>query len=412
MGLVVVIRLIPFFIVIMGRNINTGTLTKQYILSKVSQITIFSTYLNLSDRIIQYCIDSGELICSPIRYDKHPTCGFKYDNKGKLKFRDFSGFFWGDCFDVVAFVMSSMYNKSYNVSNKQDFIKILRHITFTFKDIFYGQEKDINMINDINASIDNIKNKKPIIEVVIRQWTNKDIDYWKQFSVDIDWLNVNLVYAVDQYYINRNINPQPKYYYRDNDPCYAYYLGQDRNGINSIKLYFPKRNKTTTRFITNCNHLEGILNLDRNDYDIIVITKSTKDRLSLTSALYRLSSLYGVGGIGNIGVINIPHESYRLKQNEYDWLDSKLVTNGIIVSLMDNDTTGKCEAIWLKRNYNIIPILIPEEYKAKDFSELIAGNNIQTVNELIINTIDYINKYGRENNKPAWDSQTNGDLPY
>ena len=68
----------------MGRNINSSKLTKQLILSKVSQVTIFSTYLNLSDKLVQYCIDTGELICSPIRDDVHPTCGFRYDNKGKL----------------------------------------------------------------------------------------------------------------------------------------------------------------------------------------------------------------------------------------------------------------------------------------------------------------------------------------
>lgn len=77
----------------MGRNINSSKLTKQLILSKVSQVTIFSTYLNLSDKLVQYCIDTGELICSPIRDDIHPTCGFRYDSKGKLKFRDFAGYF-------------------------------------------------------------------------------------------------------------------------------------------------------------------------------------------------------------------------------------------------------------------------------------------------------------------------------
>ena len=124
----------------MGRNINSSKLTKQAILEKISQVTIFATYLNLSDKIVQNCIDSGELICSPLREDNHPTCGFKYDNRGKLKLRDFAGYYWGDCFDLVALVMSNMYNKEYNVADKNDFIKILRHITFTFKDIFYGKE--------------------------------------------------------------------------------------------------------------------------------------------------------------------------------------------------------------------------------------------------------------------------------
>lgn len=378
----------------MGKNINSAKLTKQYIFSKISQITIFSTYLNLSDRLIQYYIDSGELLCSPIRDDNHPTCGFKYDNKGKLKFRDFAGYFWGDCFDVVAYVMSAIYNKHYDVSNKEDFIKILRHITFTFKDIFYGQEKDINLVNEINSAIVNIKHKKHNIELVVREWNNNDKEYWSKFGVTLNFLNINFIYPVEQYYINRNINPEPKYFYRENDPCYGYYLGQDKFGINNIKLYFPNREKSVTRFITNCNHLEGIYNLNKNDYDIIVITKSTKDRVSIGATIERIKYLYGGVVINQIGIINVPHETYKLRQNEYDWLNGKLTTNGKIVSLMDNDITGKHEAIWLRNNYNIIPILIPSKYKSKDFAEFVYKNKFKVVVEEIVNAIKYIIQYG------------------
>ena len=66
------------------RNINSSKLNKQYILEKISQVTIFSTYLAIPNDVIQHCINTGELICSPIRDDVHPTCGFRYDNKGKL----------------------------------------------------------------------------------------------------------------------------------------------------------------------------------------------------------------------------------------------------------------------------------------------------------------------------------------
>lgn len=399
----------PFFLFnAMGRNINSSILTKDNVLKKVSQITIFSTYLNLSDKVIQYCIDTGELICSPIRDDAHPTCGFKYDNRGKLKFRDFAGYFWGDVFDIVALIMSNLYNKSYDVSNKNDFIKILRHITFTFKDIFYNEEKDINLINDINTTIVNIKNKKPIIELVVREWNNYDESYWKQFNVPLQYLNLNFVYPVEQYYINRKINPKPKYYYKISDPCYAYYLGKDRHGIYSIKLYFPKRTKGTTRFITNCNHLEGITNLDRNDYDIIVLTKSTKDRLSIGATIMKNSSLYG--GV-RIGCINIPHETYRLRQNEFDWLNTKINNNGHIISLMDNDMTGKYEAIWLRNNYHIMPFIIPVKYHCKDFAELVAKHKIETVNKLIVQLINYLKDYGKDN-KLIGNTESSSSLPY
>lgn len=396
----------------MGRNINSSKLTKQLILSKVSQVTIFSTYLNLSDKIVQYCIDTGELICSPIRDDIHPTCGFRYDNKGKLKFRDFAGYFWGDCFDIVALIMGAIYNKQYDISNREDFVKVLRHITFTFKDIFYGQEKDINLINEINTGIVAIKHKKPNIELVVRNWNEYDKEYWGKFGVPLQYLNINFIYPVEQYYINRKINPEPKYFYNANDPCYGYCLGQDRSGVYNIKLYFPNRNKTVTRFITNCNHLEGIYNLDKTDYDIIVITKSTKDRVSLGAAILRINSLYG-GVDKKVGVINIPHETYKLRQNEFDWLKGKLSDRGKIVSLMDNDSTGKHEAIWLRNNYQITPLLIPVIYCAKDFAELVSKYKFDEVVNLIKQTINYISNYERKNNKLTWDTtEWSNNLPY
>lgn len=418
-------RLLPIFLFVPMRNINSSRLTKQMILEKVSQVSIFATYLGIPIEQIQRCIDTGELICNPLRVDVHPTAGFRYNNKGKLKFKDFGNDgFWGDCFDTVAYIMSEMYGKSYDISNKNDFIKVLRHITFIFKDIFYGQEKDITLINSINTAIVNIKRKKPVIELVVRDWNNQDIEYWKQFNVSIPFLNINFIYPVEQYYINRKVNPEPKYYYTIKDPCYGYNLGIDRNGIYNIKLYFPKRKKGQDRFITNCNHLEGIYNLNRNDYDIIVLTKSTKDRVSLGCTIKQALSLYGGVRIDNIGyidkirvgVINIPHETYRLRQNEYDWLKNKSI-NGSIVSLMDNDSTGKREAIWLKRNFGIEPFLINKKYKAKDFADLVKSTPINNVYELIIDAIKYIKtnelQSKREDNKLIRDTNGNNkSLPF
>ena len=377
----------------MGRSI-AFKLTKNYILSKVDQITIFSVYFNLPIETIQYCIDTGEFIHSPIRLDVHPTCGFRYDNRGKLKFKDFAGYFWGDCFDAVAYVISNMNNyKNLDVNSKQGFFEVLKHITFTFKDIFYGNAKDPLISENIKETLSKIKKDKQVIELVIREWNYQDEQYWKQFGVDLHSLNINFIYPIEQFYINRKSNPEPKYYYSENDPCYGYILGKDRQGIYNIKLYFPNRNKSTTRFITNCNHLEGIYQLERNDYDIIILTKSTKDRVSIYSCLKSIHSLYGEV---NIGLINIPHETYKLRDNEYKWLRNKLNEKGVIVSLMDNDRTGMLEAQYLRKEFNILPLIIPKEYQAKDFSELIMKNNKQKINKLIINTINQIKQYAED----------------
>lgn len=394
------------------RNINNSTISKDYVLSKVSQIKIFSKYLNISEDVIKDCINNGTLISNPLRVDIHPSAGFRYNNKNKLKFRDFGNeMFWGDCFDVAAYVISNAYNIHININNKNDFMKVLKHIMRTFKDIFYGTEKDENLDNEINIGINNIRNRKNVIELVIRNWEDYDINYWKQFDIDISLLNTNFVYPIDQFYINRNINPEPKYYHNKKDLCYGYILGQDKHGIYNIKLYFPNRKKGDVRFITNCNHIEGVLNFNTNDkYDYIIITKSTKDRLALKSYLSKTTMSSFLYGQATIGLINIPCESYKLKDREYEYLLNNIKDRYNIISLMDNDMVGKKEAIYLKKEFNITPILIPKEYECKDFAELRQNYSIQVIDNLFKDVINYIQE--DENIEIDWNTEESNTLPF
>ena len=403
---------------IMKRNINNSKLTKDSILSKVSQINIFSAYTGIDINVIQECIDKGTLISSPFREDNHPSFGFRYDNRNKLKGRDFAGYWWGDCIDAAATVLSEIVHKPVDVSNKEHFQFVLKHIAYTFSDIIYGKEKDPLIDDVIYKGIQGVRNKKQIIELVTRPWNASDSLYWKNIGVNLNFLNTRFVYAVDQFYINRSSNPNPKYYYdkSPNDPCYAYVLGQDKRGIVNIKLYFPNRDKKNeVKFITNCNVLEGIISLERDKYDAIIITKSSKDRLSLESYIRRtnLSIPYGGSTINPIiGVINLPHETYKLRKVEYDWLKQKVGSDGYLISFMDNDRVGKREAIWLLREYNIIPIIIPENYKSKDFSELISNYSDDTINQLAYDTINYINENYGESNTFTWNTEESNIIPY
>lgn len=397
----------------MKRNINNAKLDKNFILSKISQISIFSAYLGLSEEDIKHCIDTGELIISPLRYDRHPTCGFRYDNRGKLKFKDFAGFIWGDCFDIAAYVISYTYNRSIDITNKKDFISVLKHIAFTFGNIIYGNEKDENVLKDLSIGRDNIKKSKPIIEFVVREWNKYDIEYWEKGGVDLNWLNINFIYAVDQYYINRKTNPQPKYIYDKKDPCYAYITGRDNKGIHDVKLYFPKRNKHYTKFITNYNHLEGIYNLERDDYDYIIITKSTKDRVALSKMLWMMSSFTGDELKAKIGTINIPAENYKLSTAEYYWLYNKLAIKDSkrLICLMDNDKSGYLEAIYLRDEFGMLPIYIPKIYNAKDFFELRSIYGFNKCKEFIIETYNKIDDYVTRN-QSIRNKETNDIMPF
>ena len=402
----------------MKRNINNSKLTKDSILSKVSQINIFSAYTGIDINDIQECIDKGSTICSPFRDDRHPSFGFRYDNRGKLKGRDFAGYWWGDCIDAAATVLSEIVHKPIDVSKKEHFQFVLKHIAYTFSDIIYGTEKDPNINDVIIQGINAVRNRKQIIELVTRPWNVSDSLYWKSIGVNLNFLNTRFVYAIDQFYINRSSNPNPKYYYdkSPNDPCYAYVLGQDKRGIVNIKLYFPNRDKKNeVKFITNCNVLEGIISLERDKYDAIIITKSSKDRLSLESYIRRANLSFSYGGTTKapiIGVINIPHETYKLRKVEYDWLRDKVGSDGYLISFMDNDRVGRREAVWLLREYNIIPIIIPEDYEAKDFSELAAKYSDDIINQLALDTINYIIEDYDEDSEFAWDSEESDSLPY
>ena len=398
----------------MRRTVTNGNLTKEFILSKISQVSIFSAYTGVDTEVIENCIETGEFISSPFRVDEHPSFGFRYDNRGKLKAKDFAGYFHGDCFDAAALVISEIIHKNVDISNKGWFIFVLKHIAYTFRNIIYGKDKDENIEGIIAEGVNAARNRKPIIEFVPRQWNNYDKNYWGKFHVPISYLNTNFVYPVDYFYINRKVNPEPKYYYENDrkDVCYAYMLGQDKRGVYNIKLYFPNRKHGTVRFITNSNCLEGLLNLELSEYDSIIITKSTKDRISLRAYLdaIDLSISYGGTALRTIGLVNIPHESYKLKQNEYDWLRAKC-PNGLILSLMDNDNTGYRETIWLRNNYNIIPLCIPREYEVKDFAELRSKYSIETIKELINLSYNYIADNYAEN-EFSWDTGESYPQPF
>lgn len=346
-----------------------------------------SRYLNVPIDVINDCVVNNVLICSPLRVDNHPTFGFAYNDKHKLKARDFNGMFWGDCFDVVAYVLSFTTGRQINVSVKADFYYVLKHIAYTFRNIIYnGEVVEENEVL-LKETITRIKNSKAVIELVIREWNENDKKIWSKWGISLHWLNTHFVVPVDQMYINRFCQPEPKYNYRSNDPCYGYITGLDSKGIYNIECYFPLRDRTKgdVKFITNHNGLVGLLNLNKPKYDIIIITKSYKDNLALDSWLHSFP-LRGRLSDTLIGVINVTSESYVLKPFEYEYLQSKLNDNGIIISFFDMDLTGVRGARRLRKDYGIIPILIPRIYDAKDFSELIEKYSKETINRFIEET--------------------------
>ena len=383
----------------MKRTPLTSNLTKAFIESNIPQENIMAKYLNLDVNVIKKCIETNTLITSVFRdNDTNSSMGFAYNKQGKLKVRDFGGAGqFMDIYDTVAYVLSISYERPINTNNKRDFYFILTHIYKTFSKEIDDKKYKEKIDNDIIYGLSKIKHRRPIIELVPRSWNKYDKEYWAKLGVSLSYLNTHFVIPVEQYYIDRGVNTDPKYYYKQKDPCYAYMLGQDRKGVHLIKLYFPNRDrKTELKFITNCNVLEGLPNLELNNYDYILITKSSKDRLSIGSYL-SMTSFYGGGSAKlNIGIINLPSENYHLTEKEYSWLTNKLSPTGMLISLLDFDYTGRLGAKYLYDNYNIPYLFITRgefglpNYGCKDFAELADKYTKQEINQFINETVNYV----------------------
>uniref|UniRef100_A0AAU8MJY6 DNA primase n=1 Tax=Geladintestivirus 1 TaxID=3233133 RepID=A0AAU8MJY6_9CAUD len=389
----------------MKRNPNTTKLTKEFIESKVSQELIVSKYLGIELDIVKDCINKNTLIKSVFRDDDtNKSMGIQYNARGRLKVRDFGGFgFFEDVYGTVAYVLSAVYDRPINTNNKQDFYFVLKHIRYTFCDIIDGKVTDDNLDTVIATANTKIKSKKAIIELAPRSWNKDDIALWKSWGIDINYLNTHFIYPIDQYYINRYNNPEPKYRYTRADPAYGYLLGQNKQGISLIKVYHPLRNRNVkSKFITNCNVIEGLINLEPIRYDYILITKSTKDRLSIGNHLLK-HPLYRGGTRLNVGIVNLPSENYRLKDKEYTYLINKLKDDGKLFSLLDFDATGRSGAKFMQNTYNIDYLFITRgefglpNYYEKDFSDLHNTYSYEEINKFIDETLSYINiKYGEE----------------
>ena len=385
----------------MRRGPNTTNLTKDYIESKISQELIVSKYLNIDINVVKNCIEKNVLIESVFRTDDtNKSMGIQYNNKGKLKVRDFGGFgFFDDVYGVVAYVLSHAYGRQIDTKNKSDFYFVLKHIASTFADIIDNKEVDPNLEYAIADGLNTMRHTKRKIDIAFRPWNKNDSNLWNKWKISLTFLDTHYVYAVDQFYIDRTPYSVPKYYYNENDPCYAYYLGTDNKGIINWKLYFPLRDRSKQlKFITNANCIEGWYNLENIKYDYIIITKSSKDRLAIGNHLLRYP-LYGRDGKINIGIVNVSSENYKLHDEEYKILFNR-TKSGKIFSLFDFDTTGRKGAKYLSDTYGIKYLFITRgefglpNYGCKDFAELVEKYNEVNVIKFVKETLSYvINEY-------------------
>jgi hypothetical protein len=357
-------------------------LSTKYILSYVSQEDIFERFLNVKvvyDRLIK--------VPSAIRVDSHPTGGFKWSGN-KLRFKDFAGHFWGDCFDAVAFIYGL------NPNNSTHFGKVLDIVAREFKIHKYslGQSDygarpvPIPMITKEETP------KTPnIITIEPRPFNNYDLkSYWGKLKiVDYDTLKEYKIYPTNRGF-ERSPDGNIKQYYQFSngnykDVCYTYYF-EKVNDIYACKSYFPNRKQN--RFRMNIPTLEGLdFFKSKNNYklDFGIITKSYKDVVVANRLFDRL----GING----RAVGLFAETQFLTQEQVNLLRSRA---RYLCFLTDFDFTGRNIAWKHKKVYGIPRFFFTngtlgfKDYKAKDLSEYVERNDIGEAERLAENFCSYL----------------------
>lgn len=295
-------------------------ITKEYIESKISQEEIFEKFTGSP-------VVMKKKIRSPLRNDRNPTCSYIFRNN-KLLLRDFSGHFFGDCYQ---FVMAK---------ESCDFKTALERIAieFNLKPGSKRKKKHTILLEE---------KTKADIKVTWKRFTKEDIKYWSDFGISVELLKKFNVGAVQNVFLNGEL----VYTYSKEDPCYAYWFNPEE-----IKVYWPKRKNQ--RFLCNTQILQGYSHLPKTG-DLLIVTKSYKDVIFLSSLGYNAVAPQG--------------ESVILSQEEYDDLHKRFSD---ILVVYDFDLAGVKGANKMKRKYGTRYRFITNgrfgtvNYGAKDFTDL------------------------------------------
>lgn len=300
-------------------------ITKDLLLSKFSEETIFCRYLGIGS------IDK-KLIRNTTRNDKNPTCGFYRNGSGTLILHDFAT---GEYFNCFSFVMKLFHC---------DFHEALNIIASDFG-IIRVDNKPVPTIRHVPKFND--ENKITYIQIEMGKFTEQDLKWWSSFGITEKTLNKFRVFSCKSVFLNGNLVSQKA----QHNPIYGYYFGK-KDGIEQWRIYFPQRKEM--RFMGNVptKTIQGYKQLPKQG-KLLVITKSMKD----------VMLLYELG----IPAIAPNSETQFVSDKILEELHSRFKH---IVLLYDNDLTGITFTNKIRKAHpELIPFIIPRKSKCKDLSD-------------------------------------------
>ena len=278
---------------------------------------------------------------SPFRKDKNPSFGIYYSKRTKqLLFKDHGT---GECGNVIKFVSLFTGKTEYN-------------------DILSDIVDKLNITNNTKlvSSKQYIQPTETVIGVVRQEFTDVDINYWKQFNISINTLKKFNVNSIKYYLCNGIV----KGTYKRENPMYAYKV------YNNFKIYRPLADKYT-KWRNNLTDydIQGYEQLPQKG-DILFITKSMKD----------VMCLHEMG----IPAVSPSSESTFLPKDVLEQLKTRFKR---IIILFDRDVAGVKRSRKLSRETGLEAIFINKKFKAKDVSDAVKANSFEEIKNWLDETI-------------------------
>lgn len=308
-------------------------ITLDWILSKVTEYDIYAKYIG------QFKV--GMIYNSPFRKDKNPSFGIYYSKRTKqLLFKDHGT---GECGNVIKFVSLFTGKTEYN-------------------DILSDIVDKLNITNNTKlvSSKQYIQPTETVIGVVRQEFTDIDINYWKQFNISINTLKKFNVNSIKYYLCNGIV----KGTYKRENPMYAYKV------YNNFKIYRPLADKYT-KWRNNLTDydIQGYEQLPQKG-DILFITKSMKDVMCLHEMGYP--------------AVSPSSESTFLPKDVLEQLKTRFKR---IIILFDRDTAGVKRSRKLSQETGLEAMFINKKFKAKDISDAVEANSFEEIKNWLDETI-------------------------
>lgn len=242
-------------------------LTDVFLMSKKSLTTRLFEYVSSYDIFCSFIgeeIKVGDVILSPIRKDNRPTfILFVPEDKDEVYFKDFA---WqgGSVFKFVK--LFALYQESINLRTFTDVIQYIdRHMGIGLFDSTKVKPVQRRVLDTAFYA------SKRVIKFKARDFTERDLAYWKSFHITEATLKLFCVKSVHKIL---NENSEVVWTVSMRTLTFAYVI------YNKIKLYRPEE-APDFKWRNTCpgHYIQGLkqMNDRKSNNDTLIITKSLKD---------------------------------------------------------------------------------------------------------------------------------------